>query len=111
MFFQIGRYPEGSAKDRSVLRVRPGDSMPVPVFEAADQGRAVRHETFQVVVIVYHLGDTPTSGHYLTLIGRPCQDTWSYFVCDDNKPPRKVRSKDLRDVDHNAYLSGAMRRL
>ena len=51
-----------------------------------------------------------TSGHYLTLIGLPQSDqSWRYFVCDDNKCPRLARAADLRLVDNNAYLIGLVR--
>ena len=108
LFLQIGRYPDGLCKNRQMLRVRPGDSVAVPMF-AADGGLETRHESFQIAAIVYHLGDSPTSGHYLTLVGCPNDGRWDYFVCDDNKSPRKARPRDLNDVDHNAYLLGVMR--
>ena len=108
LFLQIGRYPDGLSKNRQMLRVRPGDSVAVPVF-AADGGLDTRHESFQIAAIVYHLGDSPTSGHYITLVGCPNEGRWDYFVCDDNKSPRKARPRDLNDVDHNAYLLGVMR--
>ncbi|CAE7783358.1 unnamed protein product [Symbiodinium sp. CCMP2592] len=110
VFLQLCRYTEGADKDKSVLRVRPGDSIVLPIFTQA-VGLTARHETFQVAVIIYHLGETSTSGHYLTLLGVRQSDRWDYYVSDDNRPPRKAKSRDLQLVDHNAYLIGLMRSL
>ena len=59
--------------------------------------------------LVYHLGDTTQSGHYLALLGYPGVDRWSYYVCDDNKVPRVARARDLQQVDSDAYLIGVVR--
>ena len=108
LFLQLGRYASHSAKNRDKLRVRPGDSVAVPIF-AEHSCTSLRHETFIVVAIVYHLGETVTSGHYLALLGLPTAAGWDYFVCDDNKAPRKARAADLDLVDSNCYLLGLMR--
>ena len=107
LFLQLGRYASHSAKNRDKLRVRPGDSVAVPIF-AEHSCTSLRHETFIVVAMVYHLGETGTSGHYLALLGLPTAAGWDYFVCDDNKAPRKARAADLDLVDSNCYLLGLM---
>ena len=109
LFVQIARYTR-DAKLTDVLRVRPGDSVILPVFETAE-GLGVKHETFRVTALIYHLGDRVTSGHYKSLIGVPHTTTWEYFVCDDNKSPQPAKGRDLQQVDRNAYLIGLMRSL
>ena len=108
IFLQLGRYANHHAKIRDTLRVRPGDSVAVPIF-AEHSCTSLRHETFTVVALVYHLGETVTSGHYLALLGLPRATGWDYLVCDDNKTPRKARAVDLDLVDSNCYLLGLMR--
>ena len=108
IFLQLGRYANHHAKIRDTLRVRPGDSVAVPIF-AEHSCTSLRHETFTVVALVYHLGETVTSGHYLALLGLPRATGWDYLVCDDNKAPRKARAVDLDLVDSNCYLLGLMR--
>ena len=100
IFFQVGRYTANADKNRAALRIRPGDSVAVPIF-AEPSGTCTRHETFRVVVIVYHLGDRVTSGHYLALLGRPKGSGWEYVVCDDNRAPRRAKKADLDLVDSN----------
>ena len=109
LFVQIARYTR-DAKLHDVLRVRPGDSVILPVFETAE-GLGVKHEACRVIVLIYHLGNRVTSGHYKSLIGVPEDAAWGYFVCDDNKPPQPAKSRDLQQVDRNAYLIGLMRNL
>ena len=108
IFFQVGRYTANADKNRAVLRIRPGDSVAVPIF-AEPSGTCTRHETFRVVVKVYHLGDRVTGGHYLALLGRPKGSGWEYVVCDDNRPPRRAKKADLDLVDSNCYLLGLVR--
>ena len=109
LFLQLERYSPALAKNLSEIRIRPGDQLAVPVF-AETTGLSTLHESFQVAVIIYHLGDSVTSGHYLTLIGLPQPDqSWRDLVCDDNKCPRQARAADLRLVDNNAYLIGLVR--
>ena len=109
LFLQLERYSPALAKNLSEIRIRPGDQLAVPVF-AETTGLSTLHESFQVAVIIYHLGNSVTSGHYLTLIGLPQPDqSWRYLVCDDNKCPRQARAADLRLVDNNAYLIGLVR--
>ena len=54
---------------------------------------------------------TASSGHYMTLIGMPHGANWEYYVCDDNRQPRRGEVADLHIVDHNAYLVGLVRGL
>ena len=109
LFLQLERYSSALAKNLSEIRIRPGDQLAVPVF-AETTGLSTLHESFQVAVIIYHLGDLVTSEHYLTLLGLPQPDqSWRYLVCDDNKCPRQARAADLRLVDNNAYLIGLVR--
>ena len=108
IWLQLEHYADGVGKCTTALRVRPGDQLVVPFF-TEPAGLGLRHESFIVAAIVYHLGDPAVSGHYLTLIGKPNAERWEYFVCDDNRLPRKARGPDLRQVDHNAYLVGLVR--
>ncbi|CAE7805440.1 unnamed protein product [Symbiodinium sp. CCMP2592] len=68
VFLMLCRYDESGAKCTRQVRVRPGDTLALPIF-SEPTGLDVRHESFTVVVVVFHLGQRVTEGHYLTLIG------------------------------------------
>ena len=110
IWLQLERYTHGANKCEAPVRVRPGDSVAVPFF-TEPAGLTLRHESFTVAALVYHLGDTALSGHYMTLIGKPQGANWEYYVCDDNSQPRRGEVADLQLVDHNAYLVGLVRGL
>ncbi|OLQ10962.1 hypothetical protein AK812_SmicGene5292 [Symbiodinium microadriaticum] len=57
LFLQLERYSPALAKNLSEIRIRPGDQLAVPVF-AETTGLSTLHESFQVAVIIYHLGDS-----------------------------------------------------
>ena len=84
IWLQLERYTHGANKCDALVRVRPGDSVAVPFFT-----ETLRHESFTVAALVYHLGETALSGHYMTLIGKPNGANWEYYVCDDNRQPRR----------------------
>ena len=44
-------------KNQQLLRIRPEDQLEVPLF-AGSASLMIRHETFQVVTVIYHLGHT-----------------------------------------------------
>ena len=109
LFLQLERYGADAHKNQQLLRIRPGDQLAVPLF-AEPASLATRHETFQVVTVIYHIGHTVKSGHYQTLLGHPSEDgSWGFLVCDDNRSPRVARKTDLNLVDRNAYLIGLVR--
>ena len=60
LFLQLERYSSALAKNHSEIRIRPGDRLAVPVF-AETTGLSTLHESFQVAIVIYHLGDSVTS--------------------------------------------------
>ena len=108
VFLQLCRYVTHTHKNMQQLPVRPGDLVAIPVF-TADTDLCTRLEPFRVIVVVYHLGATVTSGHYKTLIGHPHNPDWTLYTCDDNKVPKRASKRDFHEVDHNAYLVGLLR--
>ena len=108
IFLQLCRYESHTHKNMQQLTIRPGDLVAIPVFTDATD-LCTRLEPFRVIVVVYHLGATVTSGHYKTLIGYPHSPDWTLYACDDNKVPKRATKRDLQEVDHNAYLVGLLR--
>ena len=109
IFLQLERYGADASKNQQLVRIRPGDQLAVPLY-AEPASLVIRHETFQVVTVIYHVGHTVKSGHYMTLLGHPSEDgSWGFLVCDDNRSPRVARKTDLNLVDRNAYLIGLVR--
>ena len=108
LWLQLEHYAHDTGKCTATLRVRPGDRVAVPLFSDS-AGLDVQHETFAVVVLVYHLGETVCSGHYMSLLGVPQDEQWGFCVCDDGRVPRQARPRDLTQVDQNAYLLGLLR--
>ncbi|CAE7824138.1 unnamed protein product, partial [Symbiodinium necroappetens] len=103
IWLQLERYAHNAHKCTTTLRVRPGDRVAVPLFSEA-AGLEVRHETFTVVVLVYHIGDSVCSGHYRSLIGVPQDDQWGFYICDDGKVPRQARPKQEGRAQEAAIL-------
>ena len=66
VWLQLERYMYAAAKNRQTVRVRPGDQVAVPIFSEST-GLSIQHESFTVAALIYHLGDTTQSGHYLLL--------------------------------------------
>ena len=109
---QLCRYGQAGTKDCSLLPIVPGERLRIPVFVSAE-GTHVREETFCVIWVVFHLGETTSSGHYqaaLSVPSAPSADTvWEYYICNDGKAPRKARKADQSIVDANVYLVGLLR--
>ena len=67
---------------------------------------------FRVAFQIFHLGDRVDSGHYQCAISVPnstMQSEQYYYICNDNKTPRKASPKDLQTVAANSYLIGLIR--
>ena len=61
LFLQLEHYGADAHKNQQLLRIRPGDQLAVPLF-AEPASLATRHETFQVVTVIYHIGHTVKMG-------------------------------------------------
>ena len=94
------------------IAILPGDSLILPVF-ADSASTTLSHRQFRVAYVIFHHGQTTTSGHYQTALSVPTGPTadseWQFYICDDGKMPRRAASADLRDIKHNAYLVGLIR--
>ena len=112
---QLCRYSSSGAKDCSVLPIVPGERLRLPVFVSAE-GTHTSEETFCVIWVVFHVGETTRSGHYQAALSvpnasaPPSENTaWDYYVCNDGKTPRKARKTDHTVIAANAYLVGLLR--
>ena len=114
LLFRLVRYSyehNRAHKNQHPVYVKPGETVAVPVFEHAE-GLSVRHEAFRVAFQIFHLGDRVDSGHYQCAISVPnstMQSEHYYYICNDNKTPRKASPKDLQTVAANSYLIGLIR--
>ena len=100
-----------AVKNRCIIKVEPGEAVAVPIFADADSTE-VRHESFRVGFIIFHVGDQVDQGHYQTAIAVPAAHMelpWHYWICDDNKPPRRATHRDRALLDRNAYIVGLVR--
>jgi len=107
VLLQLCRYgADGSNKNTFPVNVPPGSAVQLPVF--ADCTRTtLRMETFRVILVIFHIGDRVTSGHYQAALCYPtADDSWEYRICNDNRAPKKARPSDLKLLAHNAYLIG-----
>ena len=86
LLFRIVRYGfrAVAVKNRCSIKVEPGEAVAVPIFADADSTE-VRHESFRVGFVIFHVGDQVDQGHYQAAIAVPSQS--SYWICDDSKPP------------------------
>ena len=71
---QLWRYGSSGTKDCSVLPIVPGERLRLPVFVSAE-GTHVSEETFCVIWVVFHLGETTSSGHYQAALSVPTAPT------------------------------------
>ena len=97
-----------AVKNRCIIKVEPGEAVAVPIFADADSTE-VRHESFRVGFVIFHVGDQVDQGHYQTAIAVPADSTrhsWSYWNCDENRPPRRATQRDSALLDRNAYIVG-----
>ena len=115
IMLQLCRYGSSGTKDCSILPIAPGERLRLPVFVSAE-GTRVSEETFCVIWVVFHLGETTSSGHYQAALSVPTTPTtpgehavWDYYICNDGKTPRKARKTDHSVIDANAYLVGLLR--
>ena len=104
---QLCRYQDAPRKDRSIVALPPGARVTLPIFES-EGSTNVKEETFRLAWVVFHLGDTVTSGHYQTALSVPLANSWEYRICDGNRAPRKSRKEDRQVIDSNGYLIGLL---
>ena len=116
LLMQLGRYREAGAdvhKDTRAIHVLPGQSVAVPFFDHEEGTIQCSMHPFRVLFVIYHLGNTLTSGHYKAALSTPPSLTgtsqWKFMVCDDNRNPQRASSKDLHEIQHNVYLVGLLK--
>ena len=66
----------------------PGDHITLPIFEREGTTHA-SEDTFRLSWVIYHLGETTTSGHYQVALSVPnaLTHTWELHICDDDRVP------------------------
>ena len=113
---QLGRYREAGTsvlKDTRAINVLPGQTVAVPFFDHEEGTIQCSMQPFRVLFVIYHLGNTLTSGHYKAALSTPPSLTgtsqWKFLVCDDNRPPQRASAKDLQEIQHDVYLVGLLK--
>ena len=122
VLLQLKRYyfHAGSAvKNREPVLIEPGRLVTLPVFRY-DSWTEVEQQQFRVICVIFHLGDSVSSGHYQTALSYCAQSVslgtaadvscapWEYRICDDRRRPRRAKAADNQCINHNAYLIGLM---
>ena len=100
-------------KQGSSIDIRPGQTVAVPVFNAATSTETVMISC-RIAFVVYHLGDTPYTGHYQVALVVPGRclgfsDGWKFVICNDSCKPRLATASDVRLIKCNSYLVGLYR--
>ncbi|CAE7211775.1 SPBC119.03 [Symbiodinium necroappetens] len=116
LLMQLGRYREAGTsvlKDTRTISVQPGQTVAVPFFDHEEGTMQCSMQPFRVLFVIYHLGNTLTSGHYKAALSTPPSLTgtsqWKFLVCDDNRPPQRASATDLQEIQHNVYLVGLLK--
>ena len=98
---QLGRYSEAGAgvqKDTRAINVLPGQNCGCTFSLTMRRARLqCSMQPFRVLFVIYHLGNTLTSGHYKAALSTPPSLTgtsqWKFLVCDDNRTPQRASAK------------------
>ena len=97
---QLCRYRDDASKDGTPITLTPGARITLPVF-MSDACTDTREETFLLAWVVFHLGEETTSGHYQAALSVPSKGMWEFYICDDNRVPRKARREDHNIIAAN----------
>ena len=86
-------------KQRNGIRLRPDD----PDTTKTDI------LSYRRVFILYHLEDTPQSGHYKAAlaVAATClgfASGWKFRILDDDRSHKLATANDIHDIEHNSYL-------
>ena len=112
---QLKRYHHSfgvTHKSQDPIAILPGDPLILPVF-ADSASTDLLHRQFRVAYVIFHHGQTTTSGHYGAALSVPLGPTadseWQFQICNDGRVPRCAAPADSRDIKHNACLVGWIR--
>jgi hypothetical protein len=109
LILHLARFSEdGSSKDSRQLTVEPGGQVAVPCFSGA--GMEVAMRSYRIAAIVMHLGDTPRSGHYQSVLSVRHMALWRFWLLDDNRLPRLLKASEQNQLRENSYLIFLFRR-
>ena len=88
----------------------------MPCFVDEETSLDVQHVDYRVIAGVYHVGNTPASGHYKAFLceaadddgagerGEPHSVLENAFGTDDDRPPCKLAPHDKDEILTNVYL-------
>ena len=88
----------------------------MPCFIDEGTSLAVQHVAYRVIAGVYHVGNTPASGHYKAFLceadddkgagehGEPHSVLENAFGTDDDRPPCKLTPHEQDEILTNVYL-------
>ena len=97
---QINRFQQvGDSWTKSTLRVQVPDTCSLPVFS---NGLDVTFHRFRFRAGVIHLGPTPHTGHYRSILKPSAGQT--FFITDDGVPAAKVTRAQEDMIRANLYL-------
>ena len=99
-------------KDCTDVRFKAGQRLQVPVFE---QGISCSMHTYMVISLVFHIGETPQSGHYQACLmpsegleGVGVRGT-GIWITDDDQRARKITASQQHHLRHDSYLLWLLR--
>ena len=101
-------------KNQSPIHILPGQNFGMPVFLAHDSLERTMRQ-YRVVFVIYHMGNSVLSGHYMTGLSVPARllglsaAQWKFIICDDNGAPTRATARDLQLISENSYIVGAVR--
>ena len=117
LILQLRRYGVANGevhKNQCPIHILPGQDFGMPVFLANDSLERTMHQ-YRVVFVIYHLGNSVLSGHYMTGLSVPARllglsaAQWKFTICDDNGAPTRATARDIQLISENSYIVGAVR--
>ena len=109
LVLQLRRYSHrGGAlsKDTVMCAIEAGELIYMPIFS---EGLGLTYVKYRLASVVYHLGESPHSGHYKTAlsVAQPAtggQMQWQFTIMDDGRPPSVANPQDILEVQCNSYI-------
>lgn len=101
--FQVGRFdysPDSGEARKRRYPLSPDAYVEMPYF--VDDRWTVAKAWYQLCAISVHLGDSPTSGHYLAILYDTPTDTC--YLADDWRRPEKISAHTSNGYHTDSYL-------
>ena len=105
----LPRFPAEAEGRKDQVRITLNDSVFVPTF--VGPGTDLRHTKYQLRSLVYHLGNSPQTGHYRSSLFEPSSEealnTSLYsraHITDDGTEATRATPATYSDVECNCYL-------